>query len=146
MRLSLASLTLAVSLAPAGFIGGTTAAIAEGDVAAGEKVFRRCAACHAVGVGAKNKVGPQLNGVVGRLTGSVDGVKYGAGLTKLNEQGHVWTEDAMTQYIVGPADYVQEVTGEKLQAKMVAQRLKDKDLANVIAYLATFDADGNAVE
>lgn len=146
MRLFLASLTLAASLASASFFGVTTAALAEGDAAAGEKVFRRCAACHAVGPGAKNKVGPQLNGVVGRLTGAIDGVKYGAGLTKLNEQGHVWTPEAMTQYIVGPAKYVQEVTGEKLQAKMVAQRLKDADLANVIAYLATFDADGNPVQ
>lgn len=146
MRSLLAALALTVGMAPAAILGSTTAAWAEGDAAAGEKVFRRCAACHAVGDGAKNKVGPQLNGVVGRLTGSLEDFKYGAGLAQLNADGHVWTEEAMTAYIVAPAKYVQEVVGKKLQAKMAAQRLKDKDLANVIAYLATFDADGNQTQ
>src|SRR3546814_4438633 len=53
-----------------------SAASAAGDAASGEQVFKRCTACHAVGEDAKNKVGPQLNGVVGRAAGTVEGFKY----------------------------------------------------------------------
>lgn len=132
-----------LSMAMAMFVVSAPAALAEGDAAAGEKVFRRCMACHAVGDGAKNKVGPQLNGVVGRAIGTAEGYSYGAGLAKLAESGLTWDAENMAKYIIGPADYVQEVTGEKLQAKMVAQRLKDDQLADVIAYLDTYNADGS---
>lgn len=63
MRVSIASLAAAAGIALA------LPALAEGDAALGEKVFGKCKACHAVGEGAKNKVGPELNGIVGRPAG-----------------------------------------------------------------------------
>ena len=63
----------------------------EGDPAAGEKVFRKCAACHAIEPDGPNKVGPSLYGVVGRTTGTVEGFKYSDAMLKAGEEGHVWT-------------------------------------------------------
>ncbi len=56
--------------------GLSVPALAEGDAAAGEKVYKRCKGCHAVGEGARNRAGPQLNGIVGAEIASVDGFKY----------------------------------------------------------------------
>ena len=64
-----------LAAAAAALIAAAAPAVA-GDAAAGEKVFKKCAACHAVGAGAKNKVGPVLTGVVGRNVASVEGFKY----------------------------------------------------------------------
>lgn len=139
--------TLLVALS---FTLAAPAAMAEdfalGDAEAGESVFRRCAACHAVGPDASNKVGPVLNGAVGRAIASYPDYNYGAGLVALGETGAVWEAGAMAQYILNPAGYVEEVLGERKQAKMAAQRLKDDQLADVIAYIATFDAEGATAE
>jgi len=142
MRITLFTLALVQVLSLESFVGLSSVAMAEGIASDGKKVFRRCAACHAVGEGAKNKVGPQLNGIVGRSTGSISDFKYSEGLAKLAEVDHVWTADTMAAYIVAPADYIEEVAGEKLRASMAPQRLKEQQIADVIAYLGTFDADG----
>lgn len=118
-----------------------TTVLAEGDAAAGEAVFRRCKACHQVGEGAKNRVGPILTGIIGKTAGSTEGYKYGTGLVALNGAGHVWDETNVKEYIVNPRDYVREILDDKsLKAKMAAQRLKPQQLDDVVAYLKTFPA------
>ena len=58
----------------------TAPAMAQGDVSAGEAVFKRCASCHAIGAGAKNKVGPELNGLIGRVAGTAPDYNYSAAM------------------------------------------------------------------
>ena len=116
-------------LALTGFAGS---AFAEGDAAAGEKVFNKCKACHAVGDGAKNKVGPALNGIVGRTAGSADGFKYSDAMLAKQAEGMVWTEEAIDAYLTKPKDYI---PGNKMSFPGLK---KEDDRANVIAYLKTF--------
>ncbi len=101
-------------------------------LAQGEKVFRKCAACHAVGDGAKNKVGPELNGVMGRTIGSVDGFKYSAAFADANAAGKVWTPEEMSAFLANPKSYMK---GTKMA---FAGLKKDEDLTAITAYLASF--------
>lgn len=112
-------------------------AMAEGDVAAGEKVFKKCKACHAVGPKAKNRVGPLLNGIVGREAATVEGYKYSKAM-KAAEL--TWDVETLTTYLANPR---KSVKGTKMA---FAGLKKDADLENVIAYLAQFDPDGNIAE
>ena len=101
------------------------AAFAEGDAANGEKLFRRCAACHAV-VEGQNKLGPSLYGVIGRTSGSIEGFRYspamkGAGIT--------WNDETLSAYLENPRAYVKGT-------RMVFPGLKSsQDREDVIAYL-----------
>ncbi len=113
-------------------------ALAEGDAAKGEKVFRKCKACHAVGEGAKNKVGPQLNGVIGRAAGTGEDFKYSKAMIAKGEDGLVWEEETLTEYLRKPKDYIPK-------NKMAFAGLKkDDDLADVIAYLKQFSEAGGS--
>jgi cytochrome c len=106
------------------------------DLAAGETVFKKCAACHAVGEGAKNRVGPVLNGVVGRPAGTIEGFKYSPAML---ESGLVWDEATLATYLKSPKDLVPKT-------KMAFAGLKeDADIANLVAYLKQFAADGTKV-
>ncbi len=104
-----------------------------GDSAAGEVVFKKCAPCHAVGEGAKIKVGPALNGLDARKAGSVEGYSYssankGSGIT--------WNEASFKDYIKDPKA---KIPG----TKMVFVGLKnDKDADDLWDYLKQFAADG----
>ena len=115
------------------------------DLAAGKKVFNKCKACHAVGAKAKNKVGPLLNGVVGREWGAVEGFKYSAGkdgtLMQIAEaEGRTWDIESLSAYLTKPKDVIPK-------GKMAFAGLKKpEDLTNVIAYIASFDADGNETD
>ncbi|MFD1696224.1 c-type cytochrome [Roseibium aestuarii] len=105
-----------------------------GDPAAGEKVFKKCAACHAVGEGAKNKVGPELNELIGRTAGTLPDFKYSKAMIKAGGDGLVWTPETLATYLAKPKDMVPGT-------KMAFAGLKsDADLDNVIAYLAGFSA------
>ena len=106
-----------------------TTALADGDVAAGEKVFRKCKACHAVGDGAKNKVGPHLNGIVDNEIASVEGFKYSAVFLEKKGEGFVWTVEELHAYLEKPRKYM---PGNKMS---FAGLKKEKDRADVIAYL-----------
>jgi len=108
-----------------------------GDAAAGEKVFRKCQACHEVGADARNKVGPLLSGVVGRQIASVDGFKYSKVLIALGAEGKVWTPDELAAFLEKPRDYAK---GTKM---VFAGLRKEEERADVIAYLATFGSDGS---
>jgi cytochrome c len=108
------------------------AAAAQGSAEQGEDVFKKCKACHDVGDGARNKVGPILNGVVGRKAASVEGYPYSSDLKALGAQGLVWDENNLNKYLENP----KSVVGN---GKMVFPGLKDEqDRKDVIAYLKTF--------
>jgi cytochrome c2 len=104
------------------------------DADAGEKVFRKCAACHAVGEGAKNKVGPELNEIFGRVAGSHEDFKYSKAMVKAGDEGLVWDHDSLTEYLAKPRAFVK---GTRMA---FAGLKKDDEIANVIAYLATFSS------
>lgn len=111
---------------------GATPATA-GDAAAGEKVFNQCRACHQVGENARNRVGPTLNGVVGSTAGSVEGFGYS---DVLAESGLTWDEDTLAAYLADPRGFLPGNT------MAYAGLRSDEDIENVIAFLATYDADG----
>ena len=103
------------------------------DAAAGEKVFLQCKVCHQIGEGAKNSVGPVLNGVVGRPAGTFAGYAYS---DANKNSGLTWDEATLTDYLKNPRA---KVPGTKMT---FAGLKKDEDIANVIAYLKTYAADG----
>lgn len=104
------------------------------DLAKGEKVFKKCSACHSLGEGAKNKVGPQLNGIVGKAAGEIDGFKYSKAM---QESGLVWDEPTLIEYLRKPKNLVK---GTKMA---FAGLKKDDDIMNVIALLNSYAADGS---
>jgi cytochrome c len=78
-------------------------AYAAGDAAKGKAAFAKCGICHQVGPGAKNLVGPELNGIVGSKAASVaDYALYSAGMKKLGAEGYVWTEENIDKWIADP--------------------------------------------
>lgn len=110
---------------------GTTLASAQ-DVENGADVFKRCRACHDVGDNAKNKVGPILNGIVGRKAGTIEGFKYSDANLKAGADGWVWTEEKMMEYLLNPRA---AMPGNK----MAFAGLKDEqDRKDLIAYLKQF--------
>ena len=97
-----------------------------GNAAAGGTLFKRCAACHAIGPGATNKIGPMLNGVVGRRAGTLPGYTYSAAMKKY---GKVWTDATLAQFLATP---MKTVPGTKMYYPGLP---KPQDQADVIAYL-----------
>ena len=107
--------------------------LAEGDAAKGEKVFKKCKACHAVGEGAKNKVGPMLNGIIDSPAAANPDFKYSKPMKEAAEGGLVWDAANMTEYLTKPKDFIK---GTKMS---FAGLKKEADIENVLAYLATFE-------
>ena len=104
------------------------------DVAAGETSFKKCAPCHSIGDGAKNKVGPELNGIDGRKTGSAPGYNYS---DANKNSGITWSEATFSEYIKDPRA---KIPG----TKMVFAGIKnDAEIKNLWAYLSQFKADGS---
>lgn len=124
MKMYVACLTVLAALA----LGGG-AASAAGDAAAGEKVFRKCRACHTVEEG-KNRVGPSLYGVVGRPVASVEGYRYSNAMKEFGA-GKTWTPDLLDTYLTKPRDLV---PGTKMSFPGLK---KPADRADVIAYLSS---------
>lgn len=120
-----------------------SAALAQdGDVAAGEKIFKKCIACHKVGDDAKSGVGPVLNNVFGRTAGTFEGYKYGKHLVAAGEKGLVWDEEQVFAYIENPKQFLRDyLDDKKAKAKMTFRLKKEDDRRNVIAYLKTFSPD-----
>ena len=77
-------------------------AFADGDVKKGKKVFKKCKACHAVGEGAKAKVGPALNNIFGKTAGTQEGFKYSKVMIAKGAEGLVWNADSMAEFFKGP--------------------------------------------
>ncbi len=110
----------------------------DGDPAKGEKAFKACAACHKVGDGAKNGVGPVLTGIVGRSAGTFEGYKYGKGLQAANEKGLVWTEELLFEWLGNPKDFIRGYLDDnKAKVKMTFKLKNEQKRLDVIAYLKT---------
>jgi cytochrome c len=123
IRMTLTALALLASAAPA----------PAQDVAAGEQSFKKCLPCHSIGEGAKNKVGPVLNGLAGRHSGSIEGFSY----TDANKNsGITWDEATFKDYIKDPRA---KIPG----TKMVFAGIKnEKEISDLWAYLSQFDGEG----
>jgi cytochrome c2 len=104
------------------------------DADKGESVFKACRACHQVGEGAKNGVGPVLNGIVGRKAGSIEGFNYSEANKEAGAGGLVWTEEKLFAYLEKPLVFMPKT-------KMAYAGLKDEvDRKDLIAYLKTLAA------
>ena len=101
------------------------ALMAMGDLAIGEKVFKKCAACHSIVKGGKNNIGPALYNVVGRQTGVINDYKYSKALSGYGKQ---WTFEELNGYLIKPAKWIK---GTKMA---FAGLRKEKDRASVILY------------
>lgn len=101
------------------------------DAAAGEKVFAKCKACHIADTD-KNKIGPSLNGVIGRTAGTHEGFKYSPAMVEAGKSGTVWDEATLATYLHDPKSMIK---GNKMAFPGLK---KDEDVANVIAYLKQF--------
>lgn len=117
----------------AALVAASGVAAAAQDLAAGENSFKKCLPCHAVGEGAKNKIGPELNGLNGRKAGSVAGYNY----TDANKNsGITWNEASFKEYIKDPRA---KIPG----TKMIFPGIKNEtEINNLWAYLAQFGPDG----
>ncbi len=102
------------------------ALMALGDLTTGEKVFKKCAACHSIVKGGKNNIGPALYNVVNRKVGAVSDYKYSKALS---EYGKNWTFEELNGYLIRPAKWIK---GTKMA---FAGLRKEKDRASVILYL-----------
>ncbi|AXI56254.1 Cytochrome c2 (plasmid) [Pseudoseohaeicola sp. NH-UV-7] len=111
----------------------STPAFAEGDAEKGEKVFKKCKACHAVGEDAKNKVGPILNGIVGAPAGANADFKYSDALMEKAGEGLVWDEENLTAFLTKPKDFL-----PKTKMSFAGLR-KEQEIMDVIAYMASFE-------
>ena len=123
LRMMMTVVTLGVIAAPA----------MAADPAAGEKAFAVCKACHKVGEGAKNGLGPMLNGVVGQAAGSVEGYNYSEAM---RTSGLTWDEANLAEFLKNPKA---KILGNKMTFAGVKD---DTKLVDIIAYLGQFNADG----
>jgi cytochrome c len=104
------------------------------DVAAGETSFRKCAPCHSIGPDAANKVGPELNGIDGRHSGTADGFNYS---DANKNSGIVWSEVVFKEYVTDPR-------GKVPGTKMIFAGIKSqKERDDLWAYVSQFDKDGS---
>jgi len=117
-----------------GLMISTGAALAQ-DVEAGEKSFRKCAPCHNIGPDATNKVGPELNGLNGRKSGTVAGFNYS---DANKNSGITWDEAIFKEYIKDPKA---KVPGTKMT---VAGIKNENEINNLWSFVSQFDKDGNA--
>ena len=124
-------------LASALLLAATGSALAEPDVAKGETAFRKCMACHVVGPGAKPRVGPPLNGIVGAPWAHFEGFNYSQDIKDGAAAGKTWDAATLDAYLTNPKDLVPK-------GKMAFAGLKgEAEPADLIAFLAQFNADGS---
>ncbi len=124
-------LSLLLAAVPALFL--TAGAASAQDAAAGEKVFLKCRACHQVGETARNGVGPQLNGLIGRKAGAVAGYNYS---DANKNSGLTWDEATFREYIKNPRA---KMPGTKM---VFAGLTNETEINDLVAYLKQFGPDG----
>lgn len=138
-----AKLTVLALVAAAGALpaGGASAQ----DATKGEQVFKQCMTCHRIGPDAKNLVGPALTGVIGRQSGTVPGFAYSPINKAAGENGLVWTDDLIMQYLPDPNAFMKKFLTEKGKAdlatgstKMAFKLTDEQQRKDVIAYINKF--------
>ena len=124
------------ALALAALAAAPSPSDAEGDAAQGERLYRPCAACHMIGEGAVHRVGPHLNGIVGRAIGAVAGYEFSDVLETAGAEGRVWDAGALDRFLEGPRDYFPGT-------RMVFRGIRsEEDRAHLVAYM--LEAGGRA--
>lgn len=99
------------------------------DVSRGEQIFKKCRACHAIGDGAVNKVGPLLTGVFGRKAGKIEDFNYSKAMKAAGAKGLVWDDTSLADYLEAPTKYLPK-------NKMAFVGIKDEtERADLIAFL-----------
>ena len=125
-------LSLVVATSP--FLGGGVVAETV-DAGAGEKLFKQCQSCHQIGEGAKNRIGPHLNGVFGRVAGTHEGFRFSKGFEAAAASGMEWHADTLDAFLTNPKDVISGT-------RMSYRGMKDAaDRKNLIAYLRIFSDD-----
>lgn len=122
------------SITAAALIAASMGTALAQDVAKGETQFKKCLPCHSIGPGAKNKVGPELNGLNGRKAGSVPDYNYS---DANKNSGIVWNEATFKEYIKDPRA---KIPGTKMTFPGIKN---EKDVDDLWAYVSQFDAEGN---
>lgn len=120
----------------------TAPAFAAGDADKGAKTFKKCKSCHMIvsddgeTIAKGGRTGPNLYGVVGRTAGSVDGFKYGKDLMAAGENGLIWTEETLTEFVQDPRAYLRSyLDNSKAKSKMTLKLKKGAD--DIFAYLVS---------
>ncbi|CAN5342897.1 cytochrome c family protein [soil metagenome] len=121
-----------ILFAIAASVTSSSAALAQ-DVAAGKSSFNKCMACHSIGEGAKNKVGPELNGLDGRKSGTAPGYSYS---DANKNSGITWNEAQFKEYIKNPKA---KIPGTKMAFAGIT---KETEVNDLWAFVSQFDADG----
>lgn len=113
-----------------------------GDVAAGEKAFKKCVSCHVVVneagetlAGKKAKTGPNLYGIAGGMFGKVEDFKYGKDSEPVAAMDVVFTETEFAAYVADPSAWLSDKAGEKARSKMTYKVKKEQDALDLFAYL-----------
>jgi cytochrome c len=125
-------------------IAGTSFASAQ-DATKGEPIFKQCMLCHRVGPDAKSLIGPVLNNVIGRTAGTFEGFRYSPLMKAAGENGLVWSEDLIVQYIADPTAFLKKYLTDKGKADaatgsslMTFKLVNEQQRKDVAAYEATF--------
>ena len=134
--------TIAIAVAVGAALSLSSGLVADpawaADAKKGEKVFKKCKACHTLK--GKNRVGPTLGGLIGRKAATAKGYKYSKDFKAAGEKGLIWNEETLSGYLnkkPGPKKWLGEFLGKKkVKTKMAFSGIKkDEDIANLIAYL-----------
>jgi cytochrome c len=119
-----------------------------GDAAKGEQIFKQCMTCHRIGPDAKNMVGPALTGVIGRQSGTAPSFAYSSLNKNSGENGLVWSEDLIFQYLPDPNAFLKKFLSEKGKedlatgtTKMTFKLANEQQRKDVIAYIKTFSPE-----
>ena len=131
------------------FVAATTALASGGafaqDATKGEQVFKQCMTCHRIGPDAKNLIGPVLTGVIGRQSGTAPGFAYSALNKAAGENGLVWSDDLIMQYLPDPNAFLKKFLTDKGKpdlatgsTKMTFHLTDEQQRKDVIAYINKF--------
>lgn len=131
MRHILSALVRATTLATTFLFSFSIFPASAQDVNKGQQIFKKCRVCHMVGDNAKNRVGPILNGIIGRKAATVEKFKYSPAMKAASNAGLVWTEAALDQYLSNPRKMVPQT---RMTFAGIPQPI---DRKNLIAYLKT---------
>lgn len=121
----------AIFLVPCLLVSGlsaSTRAQTQGDPERGQKIYRRCVACHFVDQD-KNRIGPTLKNVMGRKAGTITGFKFSPAMVKAGENGLIWTRETLIQYLHSPQAMVK---GTRMASIKITS---DQDIDDLIAFI-----------